>query len=63
MPTDEQSTYFSNGQMFNFSRDGLYFKLDFAFKPGTKIQIRFDNPPFRAGLKGDKHGTSINAVG
>lgn len=37
--------------MFNFSGDGLYFKSDVAYKPGTKIQIQFDNPPFRSGPK------------
>ena len=51
MLTDEHSTYFSYGQMFSFRRERLYFKSDFAFKPGTKSQIQFDNPPFRAGPK------------
>jgi hypothetical protein len=51
MLTDEHSTYFSYGQMFNFSRDGLYFRSDFSFKTGKKIQIRFNNPPFRSGPK------------
>jgi hypothetical protein len=37
--------------MFNFSSGGLYFESDVAFKPGTKIQIQFDHPPFQSGPK------------
>ena len=51
MLTDEHSKYFSYAQMSNFSGGGLYFKSDIAYKPGTKIQIQLDNPPFRSGPK------------
>ena len=51
MLTDEHSKYFSYAQMFNFSGGGLYFRSDIAYKPGTKIQIQFDNPPFNSGPK------------
>jgi hypothetical protein len=42
---------FCYAQMFNFSGGGLYFESDFAFRPGSKIQIRFDRPPFRSAPK------------
>ena len=49
MLADEHSDYFSYAQMYNISSGGLYFESDVALKPGTKIQIRFDDPPFRTG--------------
>lgn len=49
MLANEHSEYFFYAQMFNFSGGGLYFKSDVALKPGTKIKIRFDHPPFRSG--------------
>ena len=49
MLANEHSEYFSYAQMLNFSGGGLYFESDVALKPGTKIQIRFDDPPFRTG--------------
>ena len=51
MLSDEHSEYFSYAQTLNFSGGGLYFKSDVAYKPGTKIQIQFDNPPFQSGPK------------
>ncbi len=51
MLADEHLEYFSYAQMFNFSGGGLYFESDVAYKPGTKIQIQFDNPPFQSGPK------------
>jgi hypothetical protein len=51
MLSEEHSEYFSYAQMFNFSGGGLYLKSDVAYKPGTKIQIQFDNQPFRSGPK------------
>jgi hypothetical protein len=51
MLADEHSDYFSYAQMFNISSGGLYFESDVALKRETKIQIQFDNPPFRSGPK------------
>jgi hypothetical protein len=51
MISDEGSDYISYAQMFNFSSGGLYFESDVAFKPGTKIQIQFKQPPFQLGPK------------
>lgn len=48
---DEHFDYFSYAQVFNFSGGGLYFKSDVAFKPGTKVQIQFESPPFQSGPK------------
>jgi hypothetical protein len=49
MLTDEHSKYSFFAQMINFCVGGLYFESDVALKRGTKIQIQFDNPPFRSG--------------
>ena len=51
MLADEHSDYFSYAQMFNIRSGGLYFESDVALKRETKIQIQFDNPPFRSGPK------------
>ena len=51
MLAHEHSDYFLYAQMFNFSGGGLYFESDTAFKQGTKIQIKFDRPPFQSGPK------------
>lgn len=51
MLSDEQSEYFSYAQMFNLSSGGLYLKSDVAYKPGSKIRIRLDDPPFQSGPK------------
>ena len=51
MLADEHWDYFSYAQMVNFSGSGLYYKSDVAYKPGAKIRIQFDNPPFQSGPK------------
>ena len=51
MLANEHWEHFSYAQTFNFSGGGLYFKSDVAYKPGTKIQIQFDHPPFQSGPK------------
>ena len=38
-------------KMYNYSRGGLYFESDIAFKQGITIQIQFDRPPFQSGPK------------
>ena len=48
MLTDEHSKHSFFAQMINFCVGGLYFESDVALKRGTKIQIQFDNPPFRS---------------
>ncbi len=45
---DENHGTFSYGKIYNMSGDGIYFETDFAFKPGTRIKFRLENPPFRS---------------
>ena len=49
--TDEQTGQYSYAQLNNISGDGMYIGTEYRFKPGTEIDIRFDNPPFRAAAK------------
>ena len=51
MLANEHAEYFSYAKMYNFSGGGLYLESDVALKPGTKIQIQFDRPPFQSGPK------------
>ena len=51
MLTDEHLEYSFFAQMINFCVGGLYFESDVALKRETKIQIQFDNPPFRSSPK------------
>ena len=48
---DEHFEHFSYAKAFNFSGGGLYFRSDVSFKPGTKIRIQFENPPFQSRSK------------
>lgn len=34
------------GNMKNFSKDGMYFEQDVFFKPGTAIAVRIEDCPF-----------------
>lgn len=52
------SATYTYGQMYNYSAGGLYFESDVAFIPGTRVQIRFEQPgsvlgsePFAASVK------------
>jgi hypothetical protein len=49
MLAGEHSDYCSYAQVLNFSSGGLYVESDFALKPGIKIKIQFNNPPFQSG--------------
>ncbi len=51
MIVDEPAEYFSYGQMINYSAGGIGFWSDFAFKPWVRINIRLDNPLFKAAPK------------
>lgn len=51
MLANENAEYFSYAKMFNFSGGGLYLESDVALQPRTKLQIRFDRPPFQSGPK------------
>ncbi|MCK4986355.1 MAG: hypothetical protein KAS40_12585, partial [Desulfobacterales bacterium] len=31
--------------------DGMLLESEVAFRPGTRINIKFDNPPFKSTLK------------
>ena len=45
---DETKGSFSYGKINNMSGDGIYFEAEFAFRPGTRIRIKLDNPPFKS---------------
>ena len=49
--TDEQAGQYSYAQLNNISGDGMYIETEYHFKPGTEIDIRFDNAPFRSAAK------------
>ena len=51
MLSDESSKYFSYAQLGNVSGDGMYFETENAFRPGSKIDIQYDNPPFKSSPK------------
>ena len=48
MVKDEHSRYSLFAHMINYCINGLYFESNVALKQGTKIQILFDNPPFKS---------------
>jgi hypothetical protein len=45
---DEKSGSFSYGRIGNMSGDGIYFETEFAFRPGTRVKFKIDNPPFKS---------------
>ncbi len=48
---DPNSGAWSYAQTKDFSNDGLLLESEVAFKPGTKINIKFDALPFKSGPK------------
>jgi hypothetical protein len=42
------SGHWSYAQTYNISSDGMAFETEVAFKPGTKIHVKFDSPPFKS---------------
>jgi len=51
MLADDHSGYYCYAQLNNISGDGMYIETEYDFKPGTEIDIRFNNPPFRSAPK------------
>ena len=51
MLSEETFDYYSYAQVGNVSGYGMYIESDYAFERGTRIGIRFDNPPFKASPK------------
>jgi hypothetical protein len=45
---DENRGSFSYGKIHNMSGDGMYFETEFAFKLGTQVRFRLENPPFKS---------------
>ncbi|MDJ0984134.1 MAG: PilZ domain-containing protein [Desulfobacterales bacterium] len=45
---DEHKGSFAYGKINNMSGDGMFFITEFAFKPGTRVRFRLDNPPFKS---------------
>lgn len=45
---DENRGSFAYGKINNMSGDGVYFETEFAFKPGTRVRFRLENPPFKS---------------
>ena len=48
---DTKSGAMSYAQTKDFSCDGLLLESEVAFRPGTRINIKFDSPPFKSTLK------------
>ena len=48
---DTRSGAWSYAQTKDFSHDGMLLESEVAFKPGTRINIKFDSPPFKSTLK------------
>ena len=46
-----KSGAWSYAQTKDFSNDGMLLESEVAFRPGTRINITFDNPPFKSTLK------------
>ena len=51
MLSDVSLDYYCYAQLGNVSGDGMYFESENALKPGSEIDIQFDNPPFKASPK------------
>lgn len=51
MLCDDSSEYYCYGQIVNISGDGMYFESNYGYRPGTILDIRIDNPPFKASPK------------
>ncbi|MGD8883568.1 MAG: zinc-ribbon domain-containing protein [Desulfobacterales bacterium] len=47
---EAKSGALSYAQTKDFSNDGMLLESEVAFKPGTRINIQFDNPPFKSTL-------------
>ncbi|MGD8344253.1 MAG: PilZ domain-containing protein [Desulfobacterales bacterium] len=45
---DEHKGSFAYGKISNMSGNGMFFVTEFAFRPGTRVRFRLDNPPFKA---------------
>lgn len=45
---DENKGSFAYGKINNMSGDGMFFVTEFAFRPGSRIKFRLDNPPFKS---------------
>ena len=48
---DTKSGAWSYAQTKDLSHEGMLLESEVAFKPGTRINIKFDSPPFRSTLK------------
>ena len=48
---DTRSGAWSYAQTKDFSNEGMLLESEVAFKPGTRINIKFDSPPFKSTLK------------
>jgi hypothetical protein len=51
MLSDESSEYYFYAQVGNISGDGMYFESENPLRPGSKLEIRYDNPPFKSSPK------------
>jgi hypothetical protein len=48
---ETKSGAWSYAQTKDFSNDGMLLESEVAFRPGTRINIKFDSPPFKSNLK------------
>jgi len=47
MVSDETADYYVYAQIGNVSENGIYFESEHSFRPGNKIQFRYDIPPYK----------------
>jgi len=47
MVSEQAADYWVYVQLGNVSENGLYFESEHSFRPGNKIQFRYDNPPYK----------------
>ena len=48
---ETKSGVWTYAQTKDFSNDGMLLESEVAFRPGTRINIKFDSPPFKSTLK------------
>jgi hypothetical protein len=48
MVSDEAADYWVYAQISNVSENGLYFESEQSFRPGNKIQFRYENLPYKS---------------
>jgi len=48
MVSDETADYYVYAQIGNVSENGMYFEAEHSFRPGNKIQFRYNIPSYKS---------------